>query len=179
MAAAPSAPSGGTQRTLIVLRHAKAEQSAPSDNERPLAPRGPEDAAAAGDWLASIGVSPDAALVSSAKRTRETWAAVARAADWDVAPTIDDGLYAAGVDTALDVLRGLEDAVSCAISVGHNPTAAYLVSLPDDGDGDDEASNALAAGYPTNAAAVLAFHGDWADLDPGMATLRAFHVARA
>ena len=64
-------------RTIIVMRHAKAEQGGPSDFERQLTDRGMADAAAAGTWLAERGVVPDHALVSAAVRTQQTWEALA------------------------------------------------------------------------------------------------------
>ena len=92
-------------RTLVLLRHAKAEQVGPTDFERALSRRGLADGAAAGGWLAGLGVSPDLALVSAARRTVETWTAVADGAGWSLAATLDEGLYSAGPETALDLLR--------------------------------------------------------------------------
>ena len=71
----------GATRRLVVMRHSKAESTAPSDHERALASRGRADAAAAGMWLAEQGITPDAALVSDAMRTRQTWAQVAGLAE--------------------------------------------------------------------------------------------------
>ena len=50
--------SGGTRR-LVIMRHAKAEATAPSDHERALASRGNTDAEAAGRWLGEQGITPD------------------------------------------------------------------------------------------------------------------------
>jgi phosphohistidine phosphatase len=62
-------------KRLILLRHAKAERSAPSgrDFDRPLSPRGLNDAARAGRMLAAAGLIPDVVLVSAAVRTVQTW----------------------------------------------------------------------------------------------------------
>lgn len=165
-------------RTLVVLRHSKAEQVAATDFERPLLPRGRLDAADVGRWLAGRGMRPDVALVSAAARTRETWAELATGAGWDLEPTVDRGLYAAGADTVLDLVRDLDDTVTCVVVIGHNPTVAYLAALLDDGEGDAGAGNEMAMGYPTSAAAVFDLAGPWADLGPGTASLRAFHVGR-
>src|SRR5262249_31752783 len=43
-------------KTLVVIRHGKAEQSGPSDFERQLTDRGVVDATEAGQWLAGRGV---------------------------------------------------------------------------------------------------------------------------
>ena len=171
-------------RTLVVMRHAKAEQAGPSDYERPLAARGHDDAAEAGSWLAARGFVPDHALVSAALRTRETFEHVCRGAgdSWAASsgsvPELDRGLYAAGADTALDLLRSVDEAHEQVLVIGHNPTVAYLAQLLDDGEGDTAAANDLALGFPTSATAVFAYSGSWADLAPGAARLSAHHVGR-
>ena len=163
-------------RTIVVMRHAKAEQVGHTDFERALSRRGHADGEAAGAWLAGLGVVPDHALVSTALRTLETWTSVAASASWSLEPELDEGLYHAGPETALDLVRAVAPSVECLVVVGHNPTMAYLASLLDDGEGDAEAGNALATGFPTSAMAVFAYSGAWADLVS--ARLTAFHVAR-
>jgi phosphohistidine phosphatase len=164
------------QRTLVVFRHAKAEQTAANDYERELADRGRRDAAAAGAWLAEIGVVPERALVSAAPRAVQTWEALADGAGWSLEPYLDRGLYTAGPDTALDLVRGTHDDCSTLVVVGHNPTMASLAQLLDDGEGDVEAGNEMATGFSTSAAAVFDMAGPWAELET--ARLRAFHVGR-
>ena len=160
------------------MRHAKAEQFADSDHERTLEKVGRRDAGAAGSWLARQEITPDYALVSSATRAVETWQEVADAADWDLEPDVDSALFAAGPETALDLIRDVpEDAVT-VLFVGHNPTAATLAQLLDDGSGDSDAGDEMAAGFPSAALAVLEFDGAWEDLEFGSARLTAFHVAR-
>lgn len=166
-------------RLIVVVRHAKAEQVGPTDLERELAPRGHQDAAQAGAWLAGQGIVPDAALVSAAVRTRQTWAALAGAAGWTLEPSYDRGLYSAGPETAIDLMRLTDDEVRTLVVVGHNPTVAYLAALLDDGEGDAEVAGEMAAGYPTSAMTVLAYDGEWADLDQATARVVAFHVGRA
>ncbi len=167
------------QRRLVVMRHAKAEQAAPSDYERALAPQGRRDASAAGRWLAGQGFLPDHVLVSGALRTRETWQHLrdAAGADWaDLEADYDRGLYAAGVDTALDLLRLVDDEHQRVVVIAHNPTMAYLAQLLDDGDGDG--GDQLTLGFPTSAAAVFDVPVGWADLAPGSARLSELHVSR-
>ncbi|CAB4724003.1 unannotated protein [freshwater metagenome] len=168
-----------TPRRIVVMRHAKAEPIGPSDFERELSPRGVADAEAAGAWLASRDLEPDHVLVSAALRTRQTWEAVAAGAGWGDDAEYDDGLYDAGPETALDLIRATPDDALTLIVVGHNPTMALVAQLLDDGDGDEEASNDLALGYPTAALTVFDFAGDWHDLEEQSATVAAYHVARA
>ena len=166
-------------RRIVVIRHAKAEQAGPTDFERPLADRGRADAGALGAWLAGQGVIADHALVSAALRTRQTWTEVAQAAGWAVEPDLDEGLYAAGPETALDIVRGAPDRSRTLVLLGHNPTVAHLAQLLDDGEGDETATNEMARGYPTNAATVLSYDGAWSDLGEQSARVVAFHVGRA
>ena len=165
-------------RRIVVIRHAKAEQAGPTDFDRELAPRGRGDAAAVGAWLAEQGLVPDHALVSAAVRTRQTWEAIAQSAGWDLEAELDRGLYAAGPETALDILRTTPAEARTLVFVGHNPTVAYLAQMLDDGEGDPAATAEMAVGYPTGAAAVLAHAGEWADLEMGAARVLAFHVGR-
>lgn len=166
-------------RTLVIMRHAKAEASAPTDIERRLTERGHADAEEAGAWLAQQGISPGDALVSAAARTSETWEDVATGAGWDLdLAQYVDGLYTAGTDTALDLIRETEGGIETLVVIGHNPTIELVAQVLDDGDGDEEAGNAMVVGFPTAAVAVFSYDGDWADLEAGAATLRAFHVGR-
>jgi phosphohistidine phosphatase len=164
-------------RRLVVMRHSKAEATGPSDRERALAPRGHADAAETGRWLRDQGVDPDAALVSDAVRTQETWAAVAEGAGWDLEPELSSSLYAAGPDAAVDLVRETDPAVTTLVVVGHNPTVAYVAELLDDGDGDADATTSLITrGFPTSAVAVFAVPGDWSTVAPGACRLESFHV---
>ena len=171
----------GAARRLVIMRHAKAEPTAPSDHERALAERGQHDAEAAGRWLGEQGIAPDAALVSDAVRTRQTWAQVATGAGWDDGVAdFSEALYDAGADSAFDLLRETGASVSTLVVIGHNPTMAYVAELIDDGDGDDEATTGMVTrGFPTSALAVFTVDGPWSDLGPGTGRLEAFHVGGA
>jgi phosphohistidine phosphatase len=165
-------------KTLVVMRHAKAEQSGASDFERQLTDRGLVDATEAGEWLANRGVEPDQALVSAAVRTQQTWEAVNEAGGWDLEATPEDALYEAGTESALDLVRGTEEVIRTLVVVGHNPTMASLAALLDDGEGDADAGNDVALGFPTAALAVFEYDGEWRDLDEASASVVAFHVGR-
>lgn len=165
-------------RRLVVMRHAKAEQDGPTDFERPLAERGHLDAAEAGAWLTGEGFTPDRALVSAALRTRETWAALASGAGWELEPELDRGLYSAEPATALDLIGLVADDVRRLLVIGHNPTMAYLAQLLDDGEAPKDLEDALLSGFPTSATAVFEHDGAWADLVAGSARLVGYHVGR-
>jgi len=163
------------------MRHSKAEPTAPSDHERALAARGKDDAAAAGRWLAEQGITPDVALVSDALRTRQTWAQVAGGAGWDEdVAAFSEPLYAAGSDSAFDLLRETDPDATTLVVVGHNPTMAYVAELIDDGEGDGDAITAMVTrGFPTSALVVFTGDAAWADLGPGTGRVEAFHVGGA
>src|SRR4051812_30819300 len=97
-------------RTLVILRHAKAERPATADDHgRPLTERGHADAAAAGRWLSAHGYRPELVLCSPARRTRQTWHAVAVALEQDTAPLVryEPQLYLGGLAEILAVLRSV------------------------------------------------------------------------
>ena len=154
-------------RQLVIVRHAKAEAYAASDHERALTERGLADAAGAGRWLADRGIVPQQAIVSDAVRTRQTWEAMAEAAGWPLTPWLDSTLYEADSETALDLIRVLEDDVTTVVVVGHNPTMAYLAQVLDVGGSPQLATT----GFPTAAVAVFEYDGPWADLAEGTARL--------
>ena len=85
------------------MRHAKAEQSGAERLRRADRPRA-RGRAEAGQWLAAAGVVPDQALVSSAARTRRPGRPVADGGGWDLEGTVEDALYEAGPDEALDLI---------------------------------------------------------------------------
>ncbi|MDH2415752.1 histidine phosphatase family protein [Nocardioides sp. CER19] len=159
-------------RVLVIVRHAKAEAYGATDHERPLTERGITAAAQAGTWLAGRGVTPDRAVVSDAVRTRQTWEAMAAEAGWTLEPELDSSLYEADAETALDVIRGLEDDVTTTVVVGHNPTMAYLAQVLD----VEGASQLAATGFPTAAVAVFEYDGPWADLAEASTRLVDVHV---
>jgi phosphohistidine phosphatase len=165
-------------RRLLVMRHSKAEAAAASDHARRLTKRGAADAAEAGTWARSAGVLPDHVFVSSAARTRETWAAFAATAGLDDEPEFDPGLYPAGTDAALEIVRTAPAEAQTVMVIGHNPTMAHLVHLLDDGSADPDAFAEISTGFPTSAIAVLEVAADWADLAFGAARITAMHVGR-
>jgi phosphohistidine phosphatase len=166
------------RRQLVVLRHAKAEPGGETDLARELAQRGWDDALEAGRWLADKGFVPQAALVSAARRTTSTWLALAEGGSFEAEPTYSDSLYAAGPETALDLVRETDDAITSLVVIGHNPTMAYLAQLLDDGTGDEEAAREMAVGFPTCALAWFEVEGAWAGLDLASARLVGFHARR-
>jgi len=164
------------RRTLVILRHAKADRPAGmADIDRPLTARGHADAAAAGAWLASRGYAPDLVLCSPAKRTRQTWHGVAVALAGCKAPEVhyETGLYDDGIHEALELLRAVPDEVGTVLLIGHNPTMSVLSALL------DRAADRDSDGLRTSGLAVHELDGDWSGYAPGAALLVATETARA
>jgi phosphohistidine phosphatase len=161
------------------MRHGKAEPFGAEDHKRRLTERGARDARAAGEWLALRGYVPTHAFVSSAVRTQATWAALVSGCSSPATPTVAGSLFSADPSTVIDVLRGAPEDAAVVAYVGHNPTAASLAHLLDDGEPDPSAFRALSEGFPAAAMAVLEVPVPWADLDAGSAHLVDFHVGQA
>ena len=166
-------------RRLVLMRHAKAQAVAASDHERLLTERGTRDAAEAGRWARAAGVLPDHAIVSTAARAHATWCAFREGAGLEIEPVLDPGMYSAGPDSAVEIMRTAPPDAKTVLVVGHNPTIAHLVHLLDDGSAEPVAFAEISAGFPTCALAVLEVSGAWADLDVAGARIAAFHVGRA
>lgn len=166
-------------RTLLVMRHAKAEPYAEEDRYRRLTDRGRDDARDAGRHLADRGLVPDHALVSSALRAQETWAAVREGAGCPVEAELLEELYAATPGSALEWLQVVPDDRRALLMVGHNPTAGELVHLLDDGEGDPALLGGMLQGFPPAAVAVFELPGAWAELREGGARLTHFYVGHS
>jgi phosphohistidine phosphatase len=156
-----------TDRRLIVMRHAKAEPFAASDRERRLTDRGEAEAHSVGEHLKARGTSADYAVVSSAVRTRQSWEAVVETSGMvDVEVSFDDAVFTGSPDVVMEALRSAPADARTVMFVGHNPTAAYLCHLLDDGSGDTAAVSQLLRGFPPAAVAVLDVSVPWAELGP-------------
>ena len=145
-------------RRLILMRHSKTEATNPlGDKARHLTPRGVQEAQEAGLELKSLGVQH--ALVSTATRTRETFAATGL----DVPAEFQDALYFEGTETMLQRISETDGDVDCLLVIGHNPTIASLAAELAYA-GDRRAADELQCWYPTSAFTAFEADGDWAEL---------------
>ena len=153
-----------TERTLILLRHAKSDWSGhEADIARPLAKRGRRQAPDAGRWLATGIDGIDLAVVSPARRARSTWDLVSAQLDVPPRTRIDDRVYAATCHQLLVVVRDLPDEVETVVLVGHNPGLENLVSL----------LTGERPPMPTSALAVITMSGTWSTAGRHSGVLRA------
>jgi phosphohistidine phosphatase len=169
-----------TARTLVLLRHAKAQTPGDEpDFDRKLTKRGAADADAAGSWLADEGLRPDLVICSPAARARQTWHGVAvglAQADPAVsAPEVhyERGLYDGGRTEVIDLLRAVDDTVTTVLVIGHNPTMSDVSVLlrPDAHDAEFD-------GLKTAGLAVHRADGPWSQTEPGTMELVTIHTAR-
>lgn len=151
---------------LILLRHAEAVpiESAGSDLQRPLSPRGEQEAQAAGEWLSINHTHPDRVLYSPSLRTTQTMRLALAAMNLAPASTAADEIYDATPGELLALLDQHGDAGTVML-VGHNPGIERLVALLVEGRSDEY------RGMPPGALAVLHLNGA---LEPGNARLDAF-----
>ena len=150
---------------LILLRHGKAETDAPSgrDFDRALTERGRRDAALIARLLDEAGLAPDLALVSPAARTVQTWEAAAPF--FPQARVVETPeLYEITAGDILALARREGAAVGTVMVVGHNPGLGQLAAWLAQEARSAEARAQLAQGFPTAAAAVIAFSPPAVDL---------------
>ena len=154
-------------RRLMLLRHAKTENDAPSgrDQDRRLDDRGRIDAAEIGGWIGRHPPFPDSVLVSPAIRAHQTWEIA-----WESMkglmpqPQVEllPELYGAGPSQLLQIVRAASAIDPQRLMVvGHNPRMHEL-ALALAGSGDAKGRKALADNLPTSGLAVFDFAiDDW------------------
>ncbi|MDC1182350.1 histidine phosphatase family protein [Planktomarina temperata] len=109
---------------LILMRHTHADWApGQDDHARPLSPRGQDEARRLGNWLRKSGHLPSHALVSDAKRTGQSFAALALSCPADALAE----LYLAEpapLRAAINAQRNTD----CLLLLAHNPGIAELAS---------------------------------------------------
>jgi phosphohistidine phosphatase len=164
------------RRRLLLFRHSKAERSQPGsgDHARVLTERGRADAVRLGLYLASHGLAPDHALISSAARTRETWALAAAALRPAPPADFDARIYDAEPQTLFEVVAAAPANAQALVLVGHNPGLHELAMLLI-ASGDIDTRERLRENLPTSGLVVIDFAFErWADLHPRAGRLERF-----
>jgi len=151
--------------TLLVLRHAKPENTAASgrDQDRPLSARGKQDAALIGRYLAAIDLRPESVVSSSALRARLTAEIASEAGAWQCPIRATGRLYDTVPGVALEQIQAEPAATKILLLSGHEPTWSALVSL-------------LVGGgvlrFSAGTLACIKFHGElWIDVQPARGQL--------
>ena len=132
---------------LILMRHAKTEpwSEGIDDHARALTPIGHEAARAMGQALKAEGWTPAKAIVSTARRTRETWSHLSKIFGTSEM-VLEEDLYLAGERGIADIIADQAGASSLII-IGHNPGLHDLALsiLREAGSRDHQAAIRIAA----------------------------------
>jgi len=135
--------------------------AAPSggDRDRALSPVGRKEAALVGRALKDRGVRPDLAIVSAAKRTRETWTGVAEGMGLDSSPPwleVEAALYNADAATLRRHVEAAEDRCGSLFLIAHNPGVHQLAfDLLSDGGASDQLLDRVRTGFAPATAALF------------------------
>jgi phosphohistidine phosphatase len=158
-------------KSLLILRHAKAQPDAPhGDHPRELTKRGRRNATAMGAHIRALAGTPDAIVTSDARRAFQTAELAAAAMEFDHPLTIEPRIYDADLDDLLAVVRNLPDEAATVVLVGHNPGFEELAEELATRDADEVV-------LPTAGLAHLEFDvGQWHDVQPGTGRLRGVHT---
>lgn len=115
-------------KTLLLLRHAKAEASSPDgqDRHRALAERGRKDAGRIGKAIRKLGAAPDVILCSPSTRTRSTVERLLEKLEQAPPTLFEPSIYEASDEDLLKLLRA--QSADRVLIVGHNPGLERLAA---------------------------------------------------
>ena len=167
-------------RRLMLLRHAKSDRpEGTDDHDRPLAKRGRKNRPLMGIYMAKKGLLPDLAIVSTARRARETWKLVRPAFKQDVVRRKEPRIYDAAAKAILDVINETAPDVKALLLVGHNPGLQDL-ALKLIGKGRQSDLSRLHRKYPTAGLVVIDFDVKrWSDVSEGLGRLEWFETPKS
>jgi phosphohistidine phosphatase len=132
-----------TMKTLVLMRHAKAEPDSGGDKARQLVPEGRQDAGRIGQFMLGEFGAPGSIIASDAVRARQTAEIVANALDVPDCLMLEPKAYTFEAEQLLAVLKAAPD-VSLLLLIAHSPaleemtghlvgTSAAQVRLPPGG----------------------------------------------
>ena len=147
---------------VYVLRHAQAQPGL-KDHSRELTQYGRLQAQLMGQWLRLNLHDLDLAVVSSSRRTVQTFVGL----DLGIESIIDDRAYNAATDKLVELVGEFGSGHESVLVVGHNPGVTDLVNL---------------AGYPQSLApctcVVLELDGAMDQFKPEQSSVELWHQAR-
>ena len=159
----------------MLLRHAKSDwPDGVDDHDRPLAKRGRKACALMGRYMADEGLVPDLAVVSTARRARETWRLASPAFARDIVQHDEPRLYEASAGAILDVIGETEPGIGALLLVGHNP-GLHDLALQLIGKASRSDLKRLRQKYPTAGLVVIDLRiGLWSEISAGLGSLERF-----
>jgi phosphohistidine phosphatase len=116
------------KKLLFIMRHAKSDKSVIDmiDFDRPLNERGEGEPKVIAKVLNKLGVKIEKALVSSARRTVETWNLLEKKLDDPPEVVFDKRIYNATCEDAIDALIDEADGCASLMVIGHNPSLSEM-----------------------------------------------------
>lgn len=145
------------KKNLLLLRHAEAVAYAAgkTDHQRPLTPRGNQQAQQMGETLHNLGFQPDLIHSSNAQRTTTTAEIFAQKLNYPAKNIIfDASIYETTLEVMLDTINKIDAKHQNVLMIGHNPTISYLTEY---------LTGQSIAGMPTCSVASIVFEvADWA-----------------
>lgn len=186
-------PASERRKQLFVLRHAKSSWSQPgvADFDRPLNARGQRAAPRMGAHLAQALDAPlDCVLVSSARRTQQTWELLGLSAQLTRPPLVLDRLYGASAQIVAQLVADyVWPKARRVLVIGHNPGLqdfCIQAALPGAEAAHFDAFARLESKFPTAALASFRMRGAWQALAStsevglaGMLALESFVTPRS
>jgi phosphohistidine phosphatase len=144
---------------LTLVRHAKSSwnNDSLSDFDRPLNNRGLKNALEMGRRLADASYAVQNIISSPAVRAITTSSIIATEIGFDTKQIVlNDGIYNASLDSLINIVSNIDDRVSSAMLVGHNPGFTSLFNI---------LSNAKIDNMPTCSVVQIQFDKDtWASI---------------
>lgn len=162
---------------LMLFRHAKADRPADLvDHERPLSIQGHKQASQMGAYIADQNLEADQVLISSARRTQETWTEARRAGNLSGPTEIEPRIYEASIDDLLDVISNQDATYRSLMLVGHNPGMERLTTWLT-GTGDAQALANWQKGFTVGSLAVIDLPASsWTELQANSGRLERFET---
>lgn len=161
-------------KTLVLIRHAKTKEDAPTgrDYDRALMQVGFLNAVEAGEALHQQGISPDLIIAGSAMRTTQTAKLIADAVNYQQQRIVFlDALYQAYPETYQSVIEAeIPEHINTVFMIGHNPgvsmyAADIIPDLPLDS-------------LPTSGLVAVSFEGAWSEFSLCHKKILFFHTPK-
>jgi phosphohistidine phosphatase len=160
-------------KTLYLTRHAKSSWKYPKldDFERPLNKRGRKNAPLMGDVLARLKVKPDLVISSPANRAAMTARVIAAAIDYPLENIqYSESIYEFSANALIEVVKQIDDAITRAMIVGHNPAINTLANYI----GDQSISNIPTCGVFCADLSI----SSWADINERCGKMKFFEFPK-
>jgi len=110
-------------KTLYIIRHAKSslKDIALDDFQRPLSPRGRDDALLMANKLIELNLFPDLILSSPSKRTKCTLDIIANHLGYTKDIVFDNKIYESNMINLKNIVKNLDNKAKNVFLLGHNP----------------------------------------------------------